>query len=151
MHTTLTLIPFSNSKKSAHGFTLIELMGVVAIIAILTAIALPAYSDYVVRSKLPQALAELARCQALLEQRFQDTRSYVGAACAATDDFSAPVITSTANTYSITISGKPGGQVASFSFTTDNFNVRSSAVASGGPSGWSGNTACWIRQKGGQC
>ncbi|MEY4978342.1 MAG: hypothetical protein RLZZ352_612 [Pseudomonadota bacterium] len=144
-------IPFISSKNTENGFTLIEMMIVVAIIAILSTIAVPAYTDYIIRSKLTQAHAALANCQNLLEQRFQDTRSYNGAACPATDDFAAPVITVTATGYSITISGKTGGQVASFSYTVDNFNARSSAVASGGPSGWTGSTSCWVRQKDGKC
>ncbi len=43
-------------KKMQQGFTLIELMIVVAIIAILVAIALPAYQDYTVRTKVTEAL-----------------------------------------------------------------------------------------------
>ncbi|MEP1470670.1 MAG: pilin [Halieaceae bacterium] len=47
-------------KMGQKGFTLIELMIVIAIVGILAAIALPAYQDYVVRSKMSEPLAALA-------------------------------------------------------------------------------------------
>lgn len=70
------------SRPSA-GFTLIEVMIVVAVIGILAAIAVPAYNDYVRRGQLPEAFNELSSYRAKMEQYYLDNRNYGSAAVCA--------------------------------------------------------------------
>ncbi len=76
-------------KKAQAGFTLIELMIVVAIIGILAAVAIPAYQDYVAKSKFAAALAEVSPAKTGFEVALNDGLTPVipaaGAAPAATE------------------------------------------------------------------
>ncbi len=64
------------APRRVRGFTLIEMLITVAIVAILAAVALPSYIDYVTRSKIVEATSGLSDMRVRLEQYFLDNRQY---------------------------------------------------------------------------
>ena len=148
--------------KAQRGFSLIELMVVVAIVGILAAIALPAYSDYVTRSKITEAVSNLSDGRVRMEQFYQDNRTYLGGlGCAAAGAaiafpgsryFTYACTVVTANTYTLTATGVAAQGMDGFSYTIDQANAKTSAmVAPAAANGWAGNATCWVTKKGGVC
>lgn len=143
-------------QRRNNGFTLIEVMIAVAIVAILASIAVPSYRDYVVRGNLPEATARLATKQVQMEQYFQDNRTYVGGPACASDttaskyfDFScAGVGAATATGYTLSAVGK--SSMVNFTFTIDQSGGKSTAAV---PTGWAvpSPNNCWVTKKGGIC
>lgn len=70
------------AQRLQRGFTLIELMVVVAIVAILVGIAVPTYQDSVRKSRRGQAKADLAEAAQAMERYYTVNNSYVGATLA---------------------------------------------------------------------
>jgi len=65
-------------KSLQKGFTLIELMIVVAIIGILAAVALPAYQDYTIRAKMSEVLLAASACRTSITEIYQSGGSAPG-------------------------------------------------------------------------
>ncbi|WP_435628067.1 type IV pilin protein [Candidatus Ferrigenium straubiae] len=144
--------------KTQKGFTLVELMIVVVVIAILASIGIPAYGDYVLRGKLTEAMTELAAMRVKLEQYYQDNRTYVGG-CAAgtvaplpsgTKYFTYTCPTLTASAFTVTAAGIAAQGTDGFVYTIDQNNAK---ITTDVPSAdWGAEPiSCWVTKKGGAC
>ena len=146
-------------RRATRGFTLIEVMITVAIIAILARLALPSYMEYVKRGKLTEGFNTLSSFSLTLGQWYQDNRTYAAPAAICTAGTMAAQPPNTANfqysctppaptatTYTITATGL--GSLAGFVFTIDQAGNR---ATTGVPTGWTTNTQCWVASKAGTC
>lgn len=132
------------------GFTLVELMIVVAIIGILAAVAVPAYTDYVRRGQIPDATSALAEYRIRLEQYYQDNRNYGASSCAggtlrtAAGNFTISC-TSGGQTYTVTATGSKGAAVGHV-YTLNQDNVQKTLKFKG----TTVSRSCWLI-KGDEC
>ncbi|MFC4160656.1 type IV pilin protein [Chitinimonas lacunae] len=146
--------------QSQQGFTLIELMIVVAIMGILLAIAIPNYQQYMLRSKLVESSTTLQDMRVQMEQYFQDNRTYVNAAgqCGRTMP-TAPQVkyftyacaanAATPNEYVITASSttKLSKTAGDYVYTINHSNVRQTTKFGGATV----NLNCWTTSKNASC
>ncbi len=143
--------------KTQSGFTLVELMIVIAIVGILSVVALPSYNNYLTRGRIPDATANLSVKRVAMEQLYQDNHSYLnGPACDLDTrdsyfDFQCTGAgTAAASTYTITATGK--GSMLGFSYTIDQSNIKTTSIIAPADSSWIATSpSCWITKQGGAC
>lgn len=148
-------------RRQAAGFTLIEVMIVVAIIGILASVAYPSYTDYVRRGHIQEAFSQLSIYRAKMEQYYQDNRNYGTAAGCASDtsasswntfiptppsDFFDFQCTSDSPYQTFTVKAVGKGGVVGNDYTIDNENYRKTTQFKGSAS----TEPCWL-SKGSTC
>lgn len=142
---------FHCTRRHRRGFTLIEVMIVVAIIAILATIAVPSYTDYLRRGRVQEAVNTLAAARTSMEQFYQDNRSYAaggacGVAAPAADGFTYACATANAGqSYSISATGADG-LVTGLVYAIDQQNNQTTTCA-GCAWSFSGTQTTWVTRK----
>ncbi len=142
----------STSAHAQPGFTLIELMIVVVILAILAAIAMPMYSNYITKANVKNAQSDLVALSLLMEQKYQrnlkyttsvgevTANSYFGAGVwqASSDNFDYKVNVDSVKSYSLKAEGKAGTRNAAciISLTHQNVRTINGGTTCGGVSSW---------------
>jgi len=140
------------ASPQRRGFTLIELLVAMAVIAILAAVALPSYSAYVQRSRVPAALDALSALRVRMEQCFQDTGTYVGCGACASPGQTAQnfaiscAITGTGSTATWIGNATGSGPVANYTYRINQNGDRSTPSHPKGS-----NSGCWTMRGGTQC
>ncbi len=86
-------------RQTQRGFTLIELMIVVLVLGILTAIAYPSYTSHLRKSRRAEAQQVLMDAYTRQQQQLLDTRSYIVSATKKVEDTGAPINTTLASFY----------------------------------------------------
>jgi prepilin-type N-terminal cleavage/methylation domain-containing protein len=145
-------LPASRSR----GFTLIELMVTVAIVAILTSIAYPSYRNYVIRGQVVEATQSLSTLRANLERFYQDSRSYndVGAIvspCSNTSNTAHFTVTCAVTVPGFTATATGNAGLTGFVYTVDQADTQVTAITSPAPSAWLINCNSSWSTKAGSC
>jgi prepilin-type N-terminal cleavage/methylation domain-containing protein len=145
--------------RPSQGFTLIELMITVAIIAILAAIAYPSYRNYVIRGQLVDATTGLSSARANMERYFQDNRTYASVSATINPPCNATPYTSGTFTIKCTLNSATqftaqaqgtAGDLQGFTFTVNELDVQQTTVTTPpAPAAFQSCNTAWVTKTGG--
>jgi len=127
-----------------------ELLITIVIVGILSAVAIPAYTNHVTRSRTAEAFSSLGAAQAAAEQFWGNQRTYEDfddspSFPAATPNFTYALSNASASSFTITATGRD--KMTGFTYTIDQNGTRATTATPD----WGTNAACWVDKKGGAC
>lgn len=145
----------NQSRASTKGFTLIEMMVAVVLVAVLASIAMPSYQSYIRRGQLSDAFTTLADMRVKMEQYYQDNKFYGLAAnnatCATLPGYAAFPVTNKyftlscgagaapSQTYTLTATGS-SGLTAGYDYTLNQAGTKGTTKFANATS----TAACWL-------
>jgi type IV pilus assembly protein PilE len=146
--------------KQSIGFTLIELMIVIAIIGILAAVGLPMYTDHIRRGKITEATGALSELRLRAEKWFADNRTYLNAGGTAIGfntvianaryfSYACASGATPPTTYTCTATGVLAQGMNGFVYTINESNTRGSTFT--GLPNWNNSATCWVTKQGETC
>jgi type IV pilus assembly protein PilE len=150
------MVSMPSPRLDAPGFTLVELLIVIAVTAVLAASAAPSFVDYIRRARINEAVIRLSDYRVRMEQYFLDNRRYDDGAgnCGAVAPTASPadafdvVCTAAATTYTIAATGLAAKSMQGFVYTLDHANAHRTASV---PVGWVSSDVCWVVRRDGSC
>ena len=154
--------PSTHPARHAAGFTLIEMMVAMVMVAILASIAIPSYRSYVRRGQLAEAFTTLADMRVKMEQWYQDNKYYGDASgsttCPTLTNYSAFPVSgkyfaiscgglgaAPAQTYTLTATGVAGGLTAGYAYTINQNGIKATTSFDSQAS----TATCWLTKAAG--